>query len=154
MLIALVQCSHGNHCISIYKILSHGLNMACLCYCAIEWSTGFQHPSVESCHIEWFVGCFCFMLCILQIIDLSTLNPDSNWFSNWCKFNVNLMHIVHVHNALGGTSSRVHVDFKCSHLHTVYHSALVRSVLQPAIISRWAATWNTVCSPERCSLSI
>ena len=29
-----------------------------------------------------FVGCFCFKLYVLQIVGLSTINADSNWFSN------------------------------------------------------------------------
>ena len=85
---------------------------------------------------------------------LSTLNPDSNWFSNriaQCEFNANLMRIDHPHCIVWELNSRLHVDFKWPHLHTATmapSSDLYFS--QPSYcFSSWADTWNTVCSPEK-----
>ena len=44
------------------------------------------------------------------------------------------MHIDCVHSALCETNSRMHVDFQVATPPHSYNSALVRSVLQPAII--------------------
>ena len=89
---------------------------------------------------------------------LSTLNPDSNRFSNWiaqCEFNANSMRIqcVLIVSTLhcAEPNSCVHVDFKSPHLHT---ATMVLSsdpyFSQPSYCySHWADTWNTVCSPEK-----
>ena len=109
-------------------ILSHDLNMACWCYCANKFPTSFSR---DLSHCSDFVGCFYFKLHVLQIVGLSTLSPDSNCFSNQfeivqCKSNAHRLrpHCIEFTRCWLLVATPPHN----------YHSALVRSVLQPAII--------------------
>ena len=85
----------------------------------------------------------------------TTLNLNSNCFSNWiaqCEFNVNPMNIDHVHTALCGTEFTHARWLQVATPPHSYHSALIRSLLQPAIIaSRVEQIRGTqwVCSPEK-----
>ena len=89
---------------------------------------------------------------------LSTLNPDSNWFSNriaQCEFNANPMRINdHPHCIVWELNSRLHVDFKWPHLHTATMApSSDLHFSQPSYcFSSWVDTWNTVCSPEKARL--
>ena len=62
-----------------------------------------------------------------------------------------LSNVLLVHTALCETNSRMYDDFKWTHLHTATIAPLsdLYSSQSSYCFSRWADTWNTVCSLEK-----